>query len=53
MTYRQFRTWCNKRAADGCWGMKTAMFCIDTIGKVEKIPFWKREKFGERNTRKR
>ena len=24
--------------------MKTAMFCIDIIGEVEKIPFWRREK---------
>lgn len=44
MTYRQFRAWCNKRAADGCWGMKTALFCIDIIGEVEKIQFWRREK---------
>lgn len=44
MTYRQFRTWCNKRTADGCWSMMTAMFCIHIIGEVKKIPFWKREK---------
>lgn len=44
MTYRQFRAWCNKRAADGCWSMKTAMFCINIVGDIEKIPFWRREK---------
>lgn len=44
MIYRQFRAWCNKRAADGCWSMNTAMFCINIVGEMEKIPFWKREK---------
>lgn len=44
MTYRQFRAWCNKRAADGCWSMMTAMFCLHIIGEMEKIPFWKRKK---------
>lgn len=44
MTYRQFRAWCNKRAADGCWNMNTAMFCINIVGEMEKTPFWKREK---------
>ena len=44
MTFKQFDAWCNERAYDGCWGMLTAMTCIDLIGKMRKIPFWKREK---------
>lgn len=44
MKYKEFRAWCNQRAADGCWGMQTAMFCVWVLGEVGKIPFWKREK---------
>lgn len=44
MTFKEFKIWCNKRAADGCWGMMTAMFCIWILKEVKKIPFWKREK---------
>lgn len=44
MTFKQFDAWCNERACDGCWGMLEAMVCIDLIGKMRKIPFWKREK---------
>ena len=45
MKFKEFTNWCNKRACDGCWGMLTAMVCIDLIGKVKKAPFWKREKY--------
>lgn len=44
MKYKEFREWCNKRAADGCWDMMTSMFCVWVLGEVRKIPFWKREK---------
>lgn len=44
MTFKEFETWCNKRACDGCWGMITAMVCIDLIGKMRKIAFWNRKK---------
>lgn len=44
MTFKEFDIWCNQRACDGCWGMLTAMVCIDLIGKMRKIPFWRREK---------
>lgn len=45
MTFREFVSWCNERACDGCWGILDAMVCIDIIGKVRKQRFWKREKF--------
>ena len=44
MTYKEFKEWCNDRAADGCWGMTTAMVCIDIIGKINRLPFWKRNR---------
>ena len=44
MTYRQFRNWCNDRAADGCWGFKEASLCCYVITEIQKLPFWKREK---------
>ena len=45
MKFKEFVEWCNQRACDGCWGMNTAMFCIETIRDVRKQPFWKREKY--------
>lgn len=44
MTFKEFKVWCNNRAADGCWGMRTVILCINIVGDVNKIPFWKREK---------
>lgn len=44
MTFKEFKAWCNDRAADGCWSMMTALFCIDVINDIKKIPFWKRER---------
>lgn len=44
MTYKEFSDWCNKRACDGCWGMNAAAFCIDILDKLQKQPFWKRER---------
>ena len=44
MTYKQFVSWCNARACDGCWGMLTAMYCIAAVEEINSKPFWKREK---------
>lgn len=44
MTFKEFVEWCNDRACDGCWGLKTAMLCIEVIHDVREHPFWKREK---------
>lgn len=52
MTFKQFKQWCNERACDGCWGMITAMACIDLIQRLNKIPFWKREKEWKNNYEK-
>ena len=49
MKFKEFVNWCNERACDGCWGMQTAMACIDLIGEVKKVPFWKIEKFLKEN----
>lgn len=49
MKFKEFENWCNERACDGCWGMLEAMACIDLIGEVKKVPFWKREKFWKEN----
>ena len=39
MTYKEFESWCNYRACDGCWSMKEAIICIgiieDTAGLVD------------------
>ena len=44
MSFKEFRAWCNDRACDGCWKMLTAMACIDLLEKIQRVPFWKREK---------
>ena len=44
MTYKEFKKWCNTRATEGTWGMKQAMYCIDTMKLINAYPFWKREK---------
>lgn len=45
MKFREFVSWCNQRAADGCWDMLEAMVCVDIIETMRKERFWKREKF--------
>lgn len=46
ISFKAFSDWCNQRAADGCWSMNTAMFCINLITKINKIWFsWRREKY--------
>lgn len=44
MKFKEFNSWCNERACDGCWGMVEAMTCIDIAREILKEPFWKREK---------
>ena len=44
MSFKEFRAWCNNRACDGCWNMLTAMTCIELLEKIQRVPFWKREK---------
>lgn len=45
MKFREFVSWCNQRAADGCWDMLEAVVCIDIMEKVKQERFWRREKF--------
>lgn len=52
MTFKQFVSWCNQRASDGCWSMITAMACIDLIEKIRNIRFYKREKYWRENYEK-
>lgn len=35
MSYKEFKDFCNQRAADGRWGMSQAMICLNVIGKIE------------------
>lgn len=44
MKYKEFNSWCNDRACDGCWGFKEAIICIEVARDINKLPFWKREK---------
>ena len=53
MTFKQFGSWCNDRACDGCWGYKEALLCIEVIDNVRKYPFWKREKVWNRYFKER
>lgn len=44
MKYKEFSDWCNQRACDGCWSMKTAIYCIGVCETINAERFWKREK---------
>ena len=44
MKYKEFNDWCNQRACDGCWSMKTAIYCIGICETINHQPFWKRER---------
>lgn len=44
MTYKEFVSWCNERACDGCWSMGTAIYCIKIMNNINRLPFWKRQK---------
>nr|DAQ02035.1 MAG TPA: hypothetical protein [Caudoviricetes sp.] len=51
MSFKEFVRWCNERACDGCWGMLTAMACIDLIQQVRKNPFLEKREVLERKLR--
>ncbi len=53
MKFKEFVIWLNERACDGCWGMITAMACIDLMQTIKKQPFWKREKIWKQEYEKR
>lgn len=40
MTYQEFRDWCNRRACDGCWGIREALICITAVREVEDAHSW-------------
>lgn len=44
MKYKEFKSWCNERACDGCWSIPTALTCIKIMSEINKHLFWKREK---------
>ena len=43
-TFKEFIEWSNERAADGFWGIDTAIICININHHIKKFPFWWREK---------
>lgn len=48
MTYKEFKTWCNARAADGCWGIRTASICTHIISTLDHMWWWQRKKAWQR-----
>lgn len=44
MKFKEFNSWCNDRACDGCWGMNEAIICVRVATEILQEPFWKREK---------
>ena len=51
MTYREFRDWCNRRAADGCWGIGEISICVSAMAEVEAVRClmpWKKDKMKEK-----
>jgi len=44
MKFKEFSAWCNRRACDGCWGLREAQKCIATAQYIYTFPKWKREK---------
>lgn len=44
MTFKQFSAWCNERAADGQWGMDTAIRCSTVCSELHEVFFLWREK---------
>lgn len=49
MTYNQFLKWCEGRTVDGCWPLSVALTCTEIIGDVNTLPWWKRERYFQRN----
>lgn len=52
MKFKKFISWCNTRAADGCWDYVTAVYCINIIEEVGKERWWRREKYWKQNYEK-
>ena len=44
MSFKEFVSWCNEMACDGCWSMGTSIMCMRIIYTVKDKPFWKRKK---------
>ena len=44
MKFKQFKQWCNERACDGRWGSHDALYCMNLIENMMKIPWWRRNK---------
>ena len=44
MKFKEFSSWCNDRACDGCWGLTEAIICSNLAEEIYKLPFWNREK---------
>lgn len=44
MTYKEFKKWCIDRVCDGEWNQLEACVCITIVRRINKLPFWKREK---------
>ena len=42
MKYKEFVAWCNKRACDGCWDIKTAILCVQIMNNINSFHFWDR-----------
>ena len=50
MTYKEFRDFCNQRAADGRWGFYQAITCLNVVCKIESgnKGFFKKKKKEEK-----
>jgi hypothetical protein len=44
ISFKEFSAWCNRRAADGKWGMSNAIECSQLCSDMYKVFFLKREK---------
>ena len=48
MKFKEFVAWCNERACDGAWGIRTGVACMEIMRQVNLRPFWAREKEWQR-----
>jgi hypothetical protein len=48
MSFAEFKDWCNQRAADGCWSLNTAVFCLDLMRHIQKMRPWNKERAWKR-----
>ena len=50
MSYKEFKDFCNQRAADGRWGLSQAITCLNVVGKIEgnNRGFFKKKKKEEK-----